>query len=253
MELEGQVAIVTGGASGLGAATVRRLAGAGARVVVVDLAEERGEKLAGDIGGVFARADVSDGAELEAAVRRAEELGPVRVAVACAGIGWAARTVDRSGAPHDLAVFHKVVSVNLVGSFNLLRLAASAMVRAKPVAGGARGVVVMTASVAAFEGQVGQIAYAASKGGVAAMTLPAARDLAPAGVRVVTIAPGLFDTPLLGMLPEEARASLGASVVFPKRLGDPSEYALLVEHVVANRYLNGETIRLDGALRMQPK
>jgi NAD(P)-dependent dehydrogenase (short-subunit alcohol dehydrogenase family) len=253
MELENHVAIVTGGASGLGAATARRLAGAGARVVVVDLAEERGEKLAGDIGGVFARADVSDSSELEAAVRRAEELGPVRVAVACAGIGWAARTVDRSGAPHDLSVFHKVVSVNLVGSFNLLRLAASSMVRTEPVAGGARGVVVMTASVAAFEGQIGQIAYAASKGGVVAMTLPAARDLAPAGVRVVTIAPGLFDTPLLGELPEEARASLGASVVFPKRLGDPSEYALLVEHVVANRYLNGETVRLDGALRMQPK
>ena len=253
MKLENAVALVTGGASGLGAATARRLAAAGARLVVVDRDEQKGAAVAADIGGEFVRADVSDPGELEAAVDRAAAAGPLRVAVACAGVGWAARTVDKSGAPHDLGLFQKVIAVNLVGTFNLLRLAASRMARTEPAAGGERGVVVQTASVAAFEGQIGQIAYAASKGGVAAMTLPAARDLAPIGVRVVTVAPGLFDTPLLGLLPEEARAALGASVVFPKRLGDPDEYASLVEHVVANPYLNGEVIRLDGALRMQPK
>ena len=253
MELANAVALVTGGASGLGAATARRLAAAGARLVVVDRDEAKGAAVAADIGGEFVRADVSDPGELEAAVDRAAAAGPLRVAVACAGVGWAARTVDKSGAPHDLGLFQKVIGVNLVGTFNLLRLAASRMARSEPAAGGERGVVVQTASVAAFEGQIGQIAYAASKGGVAAMTLPAARDLAPVGVRVVTVAPGLFDTPLLGLLPEEARAALGASVVFPKRLGAPDEYASLVEHVVANRYLNGEVIRLDGALRMQPK
>ena len=245
--------MVTGGASGLGAATSRRLADAGARVLVVDLDEEKGRAHAAALGGEFARADVSDGAALAAAVEAAVALGPLRIAVACAGVGWAARTVDKSGAPHDLALFQKVIGVNLVGTFNLLRLAASAMAKSPPQGNGERGVVVQTASVAAFEGQIGQIAYSASKGGVVGMTLPAARDLAPLGVRVLTIAPGLFDTPLLGLLPEEARAALGASVVFPRRLGDPAEYAALVEHMVRNPYLNGETVRLDGGLRMQPK
>jgi NAD(P)-dependent dehydrogenase (short-subunit alcohol dehydrogenase family) len=253
MDPKNAVAVVTGGASGLGAATARRLAAAGARVVVVDLHEERGRALAGELGGEFAQADVSDGDALSAAVDQAAALGPLRIAVACAGVGWAARTVDKSGAPHDLALFQKVVGVNLVGTFNLLRLAASAMAKVEPLESGERGVVIQTASVAAFEGQIGQIAYAASKGGVVGMTIPAARDLAPLGVRVCTIAPGLFDTPLLGLLPPEARASLGAGVVFPKRLGDPAEYADLALHIVSNSYLNGETIRLDGALRMQPK
>jgi NAD(P)-dependent dehydrogenase (short-subunit alcohol dehydrogenase family) len=253
MDPKNAVAVVTGGASGLGAATARRLAGAGARILVVDLDEEKGRALASELGGEFARADVSDGAALGAAVDRAAELGPVRIAVACAGVGWAARTVDKTGAPHDLALFQKVIAVNLVGTFNLLRLAASAMAKSPALDGGERGVVVQTASVAAFEGQIGQIAYAASKGGVVGMTVPAARDLAAIGVRVVTIAPGLFDTPLLGLLPAEARAALGAGVVYPKRLGDPAEYAALVEHIARNSYLNGETIRLDGGLRMQPK
>lgn len=253
MDPKNAVAVVTGGASGLGAATARRLAGAGARILVVDLDEDKGRTLASELGGEFVRADVSDPAALGAAVDRAAELGPVRIAVACAGVGWAARTVDKTGAPHDLALFQKVIAVNLVGTFNLLRLAASAMARSPALDNGERGVVVQTASVAAFEGQIGQIAYAASKGGVVGMTVPAARDLAAIGVRVVTIAPGLFDTPLLGLLPAEARAALGAGVVFPKRLGDPAEYAALVEHIARNSYLNGETIRLDGGLRMQPK
>jgi NAD(P)-dependent dehydrogenase (short-subunit alcohol dehydrogenase family) len=253
MDPRNAVALVTGGASGLGAATGRQLADAGARVVLVDLDEERGRAHAASLGGEFARADVSDPDALGAAVAQAAALGELRIAVACAGVGWAARTVDKTGAPHDLALFQKVVAVNLVGTFNLLRLAASAMARNAPLDGGERGVVVQTASVAAYEGQVGQIAYAASKGGVVGMTVPAARDLAPIGVRVMTIAPGLFDTPLLGLLPAEARAALGASVVFPRRLGAPAEYAALVEHIVRNPYLNGETVRLDGALRMQPK
>jgi NAD(P)-dependent dehydrogenase (short-subunit alcohol dehydrogenase family) len=253
MDPKNAVALVTGGASGLGAATAKRLADAGARVVVADLDVDKGRAHAAAIGGAFARTDVSDADALGAAVEQAAALGPLRVAVACAGVGWAARTVDKSGAPHDLALFQKVVAVNLVGTFNLLRLAASAMTKNEPAETGERGVVVQTASVAAFEGQIGQIAYAASKGGVVGMTVPAARDLAPIGVRVMTIAPGLFDTPLLGLLPEEARAALGASVVFPRRLGDPAEYAALVEHIVRNPYLNGETVRLDGGLRMQPK
>lgn len=253
MQLRDAVAIVTGGASGLGAATARRLAAAGGKVVVVDRDEAKGAAVAGEIGGLFARADVSDADQLQLAVGQAAALGPLRVAVACAGVGWAARTVDKFGAPHDLTAFQKVVAVNLVGTFNLLRLAASAIARSPADDAGERGVVVQTASVAAFEGQIGQLAYAASKGGVAAMTLPAARDLAPSGIRVVTIAPGLFDTPLLGMLPAEARAALTANIVHPKRLGDPAEYAALVQHIAENPYLNGEVIRLDGGLRMPPK
>jgi len=253
MDLKDAVAIVTGGASGLGAATARRLAAGGARVLVVDRDEAKGAAVAQEIGGGFARADVSDADQLQLAVGQAVGLGPLRVAVACAGVGWAARTVDKFGAPHDLTAFQKVIAVNLVGTFNLLRLAAAAMTKSPPDAGGERGLVVMTASVAALEGQIGQLAYSASKGGVAAMTLPAARDLAPSGIRVVTIAPGLFDTPLLAMLPPEARAALTANIVHPKRLGDPAEYAALVAHLAANPYLNGEVIRLDGGLRMPPK
>lgn len=247
--------MVSGGASGLGAATVRRLSAAGARVVVLDRDRERGATLTGALGegAVFTEADVTDEASVRKAVERASELGPLRAAVSCAGIGWVGRTVDRAGKPHDLGAFQKVVAVNLVGTFNLLRLAAEAMAAAEPTEAGERGVIVNTASVAAFEGQVGQIAYAASKAGVAGMTLPAARDLAPAGIRVVTIAPGLFDTPMLGLLPEPARAALAASVVFPARLGDPDDYASLVLHILENRYLNGEIVRLDGALRMGPK
>jgi NAD(P)-dependent dehydrogenase (short-subunit alcohol dehydrogenase family) len=253
MDPKDAVALVSGGASGLGEAAARRLAAAGAKVVVLDRDEARGSKVAAELGGTFVKTDVSDGESVEAALRRAAGLGPVRVAVACAGVGWAARTVDKSGAPHDPAAFERVIAVNLVGSFHLLRLAAAAMAKSPPEPNGERGVVVTTASVAAFEGQIGQLAYAASKGGVIAMTLPAARDLAPIGVRVATIAPGLFDTPLLGMLPDEARAALAAGVVFPKRLGDPAEFALLVEHIVRNSYINGETIRLDGGLRMPPR
>ncbi len=253
MDLKDAVAIVTGGASGLGAATARRLAAGGAKVMVVDRDESKGAAVAQEIGGGFTRADVSDADQLQLAVGQAVALGPLRVAVACAGVGWAARTVDKFGAPHDLTPFQKVIGVNLIGTFNLLRLAAAAMTKTPPDAGGERGLVVMTASVAALEGQIGQLAYSASKGGVAAMTLPAARDLAPSGIRVVTIAPGLFDTPLLAMLPPEARAALTANIVHPKRLGDPAEYASLVAHLAANPYLNGEVIRLDGGLRMPPK
>jgi NAD(P)-dependent dehydrogenase (short-subunit alcohol dehydrogenase family) len=180
-------------------------------------------------------------------------MGPLRVAVSCAGVGWAARTVDKEGKPHDLALFQKVIAVNLVGTFNVLRLAAAAMSAAPARDDGERGVVINTASVAAYDGQIGQVAYAASKGGVVAMTLPAARDLSKAGIRVCTIAPGTFDTPMLAMLPEAARAALAAGIPFPGRLGDPAEYARLVHHIVENRYLNGEVIRLDGALRMPPK
>ena len=255
MQLEGSVALVTGGASGLGEATVRRLVAAGARAVIVDLNAERGEKVAKELGdGVaFAQADVSDEAQVRAAVERATSMGTLRVAVSCAGVGWAARTVDKEGNPHDLALFQKVIAVNLVGTFNVLRLAASAMSKNAPGDDGERGVIVSTASIAAYDGQVGQVAYAASKGGVVAMTLPAARDLSKAGIRVCTIAPGTFDTPMLAMLPEAARAALAAGIPFPARLGDTREFAALVAHIVENRFLNGEVIRLDGALRMPPK
>ena len=253
MKLSGSVALVTGGASGLGAATVRRLVAGGARVVIVDRDEARGTALASELGQQFAKADVTDPAQVGAAVDQAAALGPLRIAVSCAGVGWAARTLDKTGKPHDLDLFKTVIGVNLVGTFNVLRLAASAISKTEPLEHGERGVIVNTASVAAFDGQIGQIAYAASKAGVAGMTLPAARDLAPAGIRVVTIAPGIFDTPMLGSLPEEKRAALAADVVFPKRLGDPAEYGTLVAAVIETGYLNGETIRLDGSLRMPPK
>ena len=252
MQLQGSVVLVTGGASGLGAATVRRLTAGGARAVIVDRDAAKGEALAKELGATFAAADVTDPAQVEAAIAAATAMGPLRVAVSCAGVGWASRTLDKTGKPHDLELFRTVIGINLVGTFNVLRLAASAMAKTDPV-GGERGVIVNTASVAAFDGQIGQIAYAASKAGVAGMTLPAARDLAPAGIRVVTIAPGIFDTPMLGALPEDKRAALASDVVFPKRLGDPAEYGAMVAAIVETGYLNGETIRLDGALRMPPK
>ena len=252
MKLQGIVALVTGGASGLGAATVRRLLAGGAKVAIVDR-DDRGNEFSKEVGGTFLKADVTDAAQVEAAVAAAAALGPLRVVVQCAGVGWASRTLDKTGKPHDLELFQKVIAVNLTGHFNVLRLAAAAIAKTEPLEYGERGVIINTASVAAFDGQIGQIAYAASKAGVVGMTLPAARDLAPVGIRVVTIAPGIFDTPMLGMLSEEKRAALAQDVVFPKKLGSPSEYAALVASIVEVGYLNGETIRLDGALRMPPK
>jgi NAD(P)-dependent dehydrogenase (short-subunit alcohol dehydrogenase family) len=256
VKIPGRAALVAGGASGLGAATARALTAAGARVVIADLDAEKGEALAAELGAgaSFVEADVTDEAKVSAAVEQAREAGEdgLRVSVCCAGIGWAERVAHRGG-PHDLELFANVVKVNLIGSFNVLRLAAAAMSENEPDEGGERGVCVNTASIAAFDGQIGQIAYAASKGGIVGMTLPAARDMASRGVRVVTIAPGLFDTPLLAALPEEAREALGAGIPFPSRLGQPAEYAQMVEQIVANPMLNGETIRLDGALRMPPK
>ena len=255
MKLNGSVALVTGGASGLGAATIRRLAEGGARVVIVDRDEAKGNALAAELGNgaIFAQADVTDAASIEAAIAKAVAIGPLRIAVSCAGVGWASRTLDKTGKPHDLDLFKTVIGVNLVGTFNVLRLAAAAMSKNELTEDGERGVIVNTASVAAYDGQIGQIAYAASKAGVVGMTLPAARDLSPSAIRVVTIAPGIFDTPMLAALPEAARAALAEGVVFPKRLGKPSEYGQMVASIVENGYLNGETIRLDGSLRMSPK
>jgi NAD(P)-dependent dehydrogenase (short-subunit alcohol dehydrogenase family) len=249
LQLDGIGALVAGGASGLGEATARALAARGARVTVADLNEERGEALASELGAAFAKADVTDERQLQAAVEAAGEL---RLAVSCAGIGWAERNVGKSG-PAALEPFETVVRVNLIGTFNVLRLAAASMAANEPDEGGERGAVVMTASIAAFDGQIGQTAYSASKGGVVGLTLPAARDLARIGIRVCTIAPGLFDTPLLAGLPEEHRQALGAQVPHPPRLGRPEEYAQLACHIAENPMLNGETIRLDGALRMPPK
>jgi NAD(P)-dependent dehydrogenase (short-subunit alcohol dehydrogenase family) len=255
MELSGIGALVAGGASGLGAATARELTSRGARVAVVDIDGERAEALASDLGGdaLARRADVTDEAEVEAAVSAAlEAFGELRLAVSCAGIGWAERTVGREG-PANLQPFETVVRVNLIGTYNVLRMVAAAMAGNDPGEEGERGAVVMTASAAAFDGQIGQTAYAASKGGVVSLTLPAARDLARRGIRVCTIAPGLFDTPLLAALPEETRAKLGEQIPFPSRLGRPEEYAALACQIAENPMLNGETIRLDGALRMPPR
>jgi NAD(P)-dependent dehydrogenase (short-subunit alcohol dehydrogenase family) len=255
MDLRDAGAIVAGGASGLGAATARALAGRGARVAIVDLDGDRADALAGELGGdaIAFRADVADATEMETAVAGAvEAFGGLRFAVSCAGIGHAERTVGRNG-PAALDSFERVVRVNLIGTFNVLRLAAAAMAENEPDEEGERGAVVMTASIAAFDGQIGQTAYAASKGGIAGLTLPAARDLARSGIRVCTIAPGTFDTPLLAGLPEPAREALGQQVPFPSRLGRPEEFAALACHIAENRMLNGETIRLDGALRMPPK
>jgi NAD(P)-dependent dehydrogenase (short-subunit alcohol dehydrogenase family) len=247
-------AIVTGGASGLGAATARRLADDGLNVTLFDLNEELGMAHAKMIGGRFARVDVSDPGSVEAGIDAAVSAhGTLRVLVNCAGVGGAAKTVSR-GQAHDPALFEKIMRVNLLGSFNCASQVAAKVVAADPVGkDGARGVIVNTASVAAFDGQVGQLAYAASKGGIVAMTLPMARDLADKGVRVCTVAPGLFLTPLLHELPDEVQASLGAQVPFPSRLGDPAEYAALVSHITRNPMLNGEVIRLDGAIRMAPR
>lgn len=254
MQVEGCAAIVTGGASGLGAATVRRLAEAGAGVVIVDVQDDKGEALAGDTGGAFVHADVTSEAEMQAAVAVAAEMAPLRILVNCAGIGPPARTVNRDGTPHSLHSFQAVIAVNLVGTFNAIRLAAAAMAATDPLdEAGSRGAIVNTASVAAFDGQIGQAAYSASKGGIVGMTLPVARDLAAVGIRVNTIAPGIIDTPLLAGLPEPARVSLGEQVLFPKRLGRPEEFAALAYHLITNDYLNGETIRMDGGIRMAPK
>ena len=254
MKIEGSNALVVGGASGLGEATVRRLHRDGARVTIADLNAEKGNALADELGeGVtFIEANVLEAGQVESAVSTCAETGPLRISVCCAGIGWAQRTVSKQG-PHDLEIFSNVIKVNLIGTFNVLRLAAAAMVDNEPNEDGERGVCVNTASIAAWDGQIGQVAYAASKGGVVGLTLPAARDMASRGVRVVTIAPGLFDTPLLAALPEEQREALGAGIPFPSRLGLPEEYAELACHVVTNQMLNGEAIRLDGALRMPPK
>jgi NAD(P)-dependent dehydrogenase (short-subunit alcohol dehydrogenase family) len=258
MEIRGSSAVVTGGASGLGEATVRLLAERGVRVVVLDRNQALGEKLARDVGGVFAPADVTNSDEVIAAIEAARELAPLRALINCAGIGWAARTIGRDGSyesAHSLDAFVKVVSVNLIGTFNCVRLAASAMSQTEPLADGERGAIVNTASVAAFDGQIGQAAYSASKGGLVGMTLPIARDLAVIGVRVNTIAPGLIDTPIYGSGPasEEFKKKLKRDVVFPDRLGYPAEFAHLAVELVTNSYLNGETIRIDGAARLQPK
>ena len=254
MDITGSVALVTGGASGLGLATARRLVKAGAKAVLVDLPSSKGDEAAASLdgGAVFAAADVTDEAAVRSALDAAGELGPLRVVVNCAGIGTPGRLLGRDGTAYPLDPFVKVVQVNLIGTFNVIRLAAERMAAAEPV-GEERGVIVNTASVAAYEGQIGQAAYSASKGGIVGMTLPIARDLAQRQIRVVTIAPGLFDTPLLAGLPEEARTSLGQQVPHPSRLGDPDEYGALVEHIVANPMLNGEVIRLDGAIRMAPR
>jgi NAD(P)-dependent dehydrogenase (short-subunit alcohol dehydrogenase family) len=252
VRIEGKGALVAGGASGLGEATARALAQKGAEVVIADLNADKGEALAAELGAAFVAADVTDEDAVRTAVERAAEAGDgLRISVCCAGIGWAQRVTGKQG-PHDLEIFSNVIRVNLIGTFNVLRLAATAMNEAEPEEG-ERGVCVNTASIAAFDGQIGQIAYAASKGGIVGLTLPAARDLASRGIRVVTIAPGLFDTPLLAALPQDARDALGATMPFPSRLGLPEEYAHLALEIVANPMLNGETIRLDGALRMAPK
>ena len=251
MKISGTTALVAGGASGLGAATVRKLHSEGATVVVADLNAEKGDALVAELGSraAFVECNVTDEEQVQAAVDVAEGL---RISVCCAGIGWAQKTAGKNG-PHSLEYFRNVLLVNTVGTFNVLRLAAQAMTANEPDEGGERGVCVNTASIAAFDGQIGQVAYAASKGGVVGLTLPAARDLARDHIRVVTIAPGLFDTPLLAALPEEARQKLGDQVPHPARLGHVDEYAALAAHIVENPMLNGETIRLDGALRMPPR
>jgi NAD(P)-dependent dehydrogenase (short-subunit alcohol dehydrogenase family) len=253
MKIEGVAAIVTGGGSGLGRATAEALAAKGARVAVLDLNIAAAEAVAQAIGGVAVAGDVSDAASAEAAIAKAESAnGPARILVNCAGIGVSKRVVGRDG-PHALGDYEKVIRVNLIGTFNMIRLVGAAMTKLDPLDGGERGVIVSTASVAAFDGQIGQAAYSASKGGVVAMTLPIAREFAQFGVRVNTIAPGIFMTPMMAGLRQDAQESLARSVPFPARLGEPSEYAALAVHFVENAYLNGETIRIDGALRMAPR
>jgi NAD(P)-dependent dehydrogenase (short-subunit alcohol dehydrogenase family) len=257
MDVNGTAAIVSGGASGLGEATARALAAAGATVVIADLNEDSGKRVASETGGLFARTDVADEASVQAAVAAAAGTGaPLRVAVSCAGIGWAARTVGRDGTPHDLASYQRVINVNLIGTFNLMRIAAAAMARTEPAdADGQRGVIINTSSVAGIEGQTGQIAYSASKGGIIGMTVPAARDLSVIGVRVNTICPGIIDTPIYGFGDNsgEFKARLVAPVVFPKRMGRPDEFGHLVLSLIGNDYMNAEVVRFDGGIRFQPK
>lgn len=256
MDINGASAIVTGGASGIGAASARLLAKKGAKVVIADLQEDKGKALAEEIGGAFCKVDVTKTDDIVNAVEMAKSMGPVRVLVNSAGIGWAQRTVGKDGSydsAANLDAFKRVIAINLVGSFDCIRIAATAMSTTEPLEYGERGAIVNIASVAAFDGQIGQASYSASKGGVVGMTLPIARDLSREFIRVCTIAPGLFKTPLLGSLPEEAQASLGKQVPHPARLGDPDEYGALAVHIVENPMLNGETIRLDGAIRMAPR
>ena len=255
MQLENKGVLISGGASGLGAACARLLHQAGAKVVIADLNSETGNALAGELGDTarFVQTNVTDEESVQAAVKATVDIfGNLSVAINCAGIGVAERVLGKNG-PHSLASFTKVIQVNLIGTFNVIRLASAVMAENQPNEGGERGVIINTASVAAFDGQIGQAAYSASKGGIVGMTLPIARELARNGIRVMTIAPGIFDTPLLGALPEPARQSLGQQVPFPPRLGKPSEYAALAKHIVENEMLNGEVIRLDGAIRMQPR
>jgi NAD(P)-dependent dehydrogenase (short-subunit alcohol dehydrogenase family) len=255
MQIQDAAALIAGGASGLGEATARRLHAAGAQVVIGDLNRDRGGALAAELGerARFEPLDVTDADAVQRAVEAAAALpGGLRISVCCAGIGWAERTAGKRGA-HALDPFRKVIEVNLIGTFNVLRLAAAAMLANEPAESGERGVAINTASIAAYDGQIGQAAYSASKGGIVGLTLPAARDLAGAGIRVCTIAPGTFDTPLLGALPQSARDALGAAIPFPPRLGRPEEFAALAAHIVENEMLNGEVIRLDGALRMPPR
>jgi len=257
MDLTGTAAIISGGASGLGEATARALAAAGSTVVVADLNADRGEAVAAETGGKFVVTDVADEASVTAAVDVAASLGsPLRVIVNCAGIGWAERTVNRDGSPHSFATFRKVIDINLVGTFNLMRIGAAAVARTEPVdADGQRGVVINTASIAGIEGQTGQLAYSASKGGIIGMTVPAARDLAAIGMRVNTICPGIIDTPIYGTGPasEEFKARLAAPIVFPKRMGTAAEFARLVRSLIENDYVNADVIRFDGGIRFQPK
>jgi len=255
VEIAGNVALVTGAASGLGEATARRLHAAGATVMVADIAEERGRAIASELGGAdrFVRCDVTSEGEVSAAVNAAADAGRLAICVHCGGGGIAARTLARDGTPHDLDAFRRVVELNLVGSFNMLRLTAAAMARNDADDGGERGVCVLTASIAGYEGQIGQVAYGSAKAGVIGMTIIAARDLSSVGVRVCTIAPGTIATPPMMMTPEAMRDVFAANVPFPKRLGQPDEYAALAQHIVENGYLNGEVIRLDGAVRFQPK
>ena len=253
MEIKGQAAIVTGGASGLGAATARALAAAGAKVAIADVNEKAAAEVADSIKGVAVACDVADSASGEAAVKKAAAAhGPARILINCAGVGPAKRIVGREG-PMPLVDYERVIRINLIGTFNMIRVATTAMSKLEPLATGERGVVVNTASVAAYDGQIGQAAYSASKGGIVGMTLPIARELAQFGIRVLTIAPGLFLTPLLANLPQEAQDSLAAAIPFPRRLGQADEFASLAAHMIDNPYLNGEVVRLDGALRMAPR
>ncbi|MEV8403792.1 SDR family NAD(P)-dependent oxidoreductase [Streptomyces niveus] len=257
MDLHGVSAIVTGGASGLGAATARRLADRGATVVIADISEDKGKETAASIDGFYARVDVTSTEDIIAATELATTLGPLRVLVNCAGLGFAGRTVGRGGyeSAHDLDTFRRIIEINTIGTFNCIRIAATAMAKTEPLADGERGAIVNTASLAAFDGQIGQAAYAASKGGIVGMTLPIARDLAAIGVRVCTIAPGLIDTPIYGKGPgaEQLKDKLRRDVLFPRRLGTADEFATLAVEVLSNSYLNGEVVRIDGGARLQPK